>query len=232
MKSNKILAIIPARGGSRSIPKKNIKNFCGEPLIYYTIKEAKKSGLFDKIVVSTDSPEIAALSEKFGAEAPYLRPARLAKDTSKAADAVVHMLDYLRKKENYEPQTFFLLQPTSPLRDSADILNSWEIFKKEKAIALTSVCKRKNQILNIVKKRVKTLSLGPLNRGDLPDAFEQDGMIYIVNAKFFLKNKIFEPEGKTAVYISPKWKAVDIDDAEDFALAEVLYKNRAFFKKI
>ncbi|KKT28987.1 hypothetical protein A3G55_00465 [Candidatus Giovannonibacteria bacterium RIFCSPLOWO2_12_FULL_44_25] len=230
-KKRKILAIIPARGGSKGIPNKAIKNFCGKPLIYYTIKEAKKSGLFDKIVVSTDSPKIAGVAEKFGALVPCLRPAKLARDKSNVADAVVHMLDYLRKSENYNPQAFFLLQPTSPLRDSTDILKSWKIFRRAKTKALTSVCRKKHQILNIVKSRIKTVSLGPLNRGDLPDAFEQDGMIYIVNTKFFLKNKIFEPEWKTAAYISPKWKAVDIDDMEDFKLAETLYKNRAFLKK-
>ncbi len=230
-KRKKILAIIPARGNSKGIPLKAIKSFCGKPMIYYTLKEAKKSGVFDKIAVSTDSSKIAALAKKLGAEVPYLRPEHLARDNSRVADAVIHLLKFLQAREGYKPDIIFLLQVTSPLRDSTDILESYEMFCREKAVALTSVCKKKNQILNIGGGRIETIKGGVLNRESSPDAFEQDGMIYIIDAQFFLKHKIFEPEGKTIAYIPSRWKSVDIDDKEDFILAEVLYKNRTILKK-
>lgn len=230
----KILAVVPARGGSQSIPKKNIRPFCGRPLIYYTIDAAKKSGIFDRIIVSTDSPEIGRASKNFGAEVPFLRPKRLAKDNSNVVDAVSHLLGNLRRKENYIPDYVFLLQATSPLRSPKDIIRSWKFYRRHKAKALVSVCQTHHQIFNLRRGRLKLInkeSRALVNRQEQEPTYRQDGsMIYIIETKYFLAKKNFTPPGALG-FVVPKWKSVDIDEMEDFILAEVLYRNRNYFKR-
>ncbi len=228
----KILALIPARSGSRGVPGKNIKNFCGKPLIAYTIEAAKESGIFDRIVVSTDSEEIAKTARSLGAEVPTLRPRELATESANVADAALHMLDYLRDTEGYEPSLFFLLQPTSPLRDAQDIQKSLELFERSGAPSLVSVCPTHHQTLHITNSRISVINpdtTAHVNRQELPPTYTQDGsMIYILDTTDFRTRHSFDAEG-AAAYVVPKWKAVDIDDQEDWQLAEVLYKNRQFF---
>jgi len=111
-----VIAIIPARGGSKGVPRKNIKDLNGKSLVAYSIEEAKKSKYIDRIVVSTEDEEIARVSEKLGAEVPYLRPQELAGDDSPTVDCVVHMINWLKVNENYIPEYVCVLQCTSPLR--------------------------------------------------------------------------------------------------------------------
>ncbi len=233
--SKKILAIIPARSGSLGIPGKNIKDFAGRPLIAHTIEAAQESGIFDRIVVSTDSEDIAAVARQYGAEVPYLRPPELATATASVADAVEHMLAHLREVEGYEPELFYLLQPTSPLRDAGDIVKSLACFEAQGAPALVSVVPTHHQTLTIEGGNIKVVNpegTSHLNRQELPQTYKQDGsMIYVQNTKHFLSHKSFDAEG-AAAYIVPKWKAVDIDDREDFELAEVLYKNKDAFEAV
>jgi len=233
--SQKILAIIPARGGSKGIPGKNIKLFCGKPLIYYTITAAKKSKIFDRIIISTDSPKIKDIGKKFGAEVPFLRPKSLAGDSSNVVDAVLHLLNYLKDKEKYIPDIVFLLQPTSPLRDYKDIINSYNFFNKLRVEALVSVCKTHQEIWHIINNKLKLANPSSnklVNRQERSDTYKQDGsMIYIIKTDSLLRYRNFIPEG-TAAYIIPKWKAVDVDELEDFELAEVLYKSKKYFKNL
>jgi CMP-N,N'-diacetyllegionaminic acid synthase len=232
--SKKILAIIPARGGSKGVPSKNIKLFCGKPLIYYTIAAAKKSKIFDRIIVSTDSPKIGKVSKKLGVEVPFLRPKHLAQYNSNIVDAVLHLLNYLKDKENYAPDIIFLLQPTSPLRDYKDIIDSYNLFNKLGVESLVSVCKTLPEVWHIVNNRLRLANPSPkklINRQDRPDTYKPDGsMIYIIKTDSLLHYKDFMHK-ETAAYVIPKWKAVDIDEMEDFELAEVLYKNRKYFNK-
>jgi CMP-N,N'-diacetyllegionaminic acid synthase len=230
----KIVGVIPARGGSKGLPGKNIKNFCGMPLIAYTILAAQDAGIFDRVVVSTDTSEIADVAKAYGAEVPYLRLKKLATNSANIVDAILHLLDYWRTEEAYEAELLFLLQPTSPLRDAQDILASYECFKRAKAPALVSVVKTLHQTFRIVDGRLKLLGghkSAHVNRQELPDTFKQDGSIYIVDVSFFRTKKTFMPPTRTAAYVVPKWKAVDIDDYEDFRIAEVLYANRALLQK-
>ena len=115
----KVLGLITARGGSKGIPKKNIVNVGGKPLIAWTIEAALKSHVFDRVVVSTDNNEIASIAQKWGAEVPFTRPDRLAKDDSPHTDVLIHAINWLQEKEDYLPEFLMLLQPTSPLRTSA-----------------------------------------------------------------------------------------------------------------
>jgi len=119
----KILTIIPARGGSKGVPKKNIKELAGKPLIAWTIEEAKKSRLAGRVIVSTDSEEIAEIARAYGAEVPFLRPAEISKDLSTDLEFVLHALDTLEKEEGYVPDIVARFSPTTPLR-SADVIDA------------------------------------------------------------------------------------------------------------
>ena len=140
LKNKKILAIIPARGGSKGLPGKNIKKLAGKPLIAWTIDQAKKSKYIDKLIVSTDSKEIAEISKKYGAEIPFLRSKKLAQDNSSIYDVIFDAINWF-KKNNIDFDLIILLEPTSPLRENNDIDNAVELFINnwDKANSLVSV---------------------------------------------------------------------------------------------
>jgi len=134
----KLLAIIPARGGSKGIINKNIKPLFGRPLIHYTIDAALLSGIFDRILVSTDSEKIAQLSLIAGAEVPFMRPIDLAQDDTSSADVILHVIQTL-SLQGYSPTHFCLLQPTSPLRNSDHIKAAWSTYKRTGVDSLVSI---------------------------------------------------------------------------------------------
>lgn len=227
----KILAIIPARGGSKGIKNKNIRMFGGQPLIAHTVLCAKKSKFINRIVVSTDSEAIARVSKKYGAEAPFLRPAELAGDKSKVADAVIHLLVKLKKDEGYRPDYIVLLQTTSPLRLPSDIDAALELCFKRRAPAVVSLCsteqllyaKDKNDRLKLVSSKE---FLKSTNRQQLPATYKLDGsMVYAIKTKVFLDKKTFLPEN-TVGYIIPRWRAVDLDEVQDFVIGELVFQKR------
>jgi CMP-N,N'-diacetyllegionaminic acid synthase len=129
IKNKKIIAIIPARGGSKGLPGKNIKRLAGKPLIAWTIEQAKKSGWIDKLIVDTDDEKIAEIARKYGAEVPFLRPKELAQDKSSIYDVIFHALDWF-KKIGLDFDSVALLEPTSPLRKDDDIDNAVRLFLK------------------------------------------------------------------------------------------------------
>lgn len=118
MNTSSTIAVIPARGGSKGVPGKNIRPLCGYPIIAYTIHVAKQCKNIDRVIVSTDSPEIAEIASAYGAEIPFMRPSKLAGDTSPDRDFIIHALDWLREHENHEPELLVHLRPTTPLREA------------------------------------------------------------------------------------------------------------------
>lgn len=134
----KVVGIIPARGGSKSIPAKNLKEFCGKPLIAWSILSAKASGL-DRVIVSTDSPEIAEVAKQYGAEVPFLRPAELAGDTIGMEPVLKHTYEWLKENEDYEADALMLLQSTSPLRQTFHINDMLTLFKESGADSVVAV---------------------------------------------------------------------------------------------
>ena len=134
-----ILAIIPARGGSKGLPGKNIKPFLGKPLLAYTIEEAKRSKYITKIVLSTDDTAIAQVGKKYGAEIPFLRPSELATDTSLAPDAYIYTIERLKNEQGYAPEIVVILQPTSPLRTVDDIDAAISLYLEKNADSVISV---------------------------------------------------------------------------------------------
>jgi CMP-N,N'-diacetyllegionaminic acid synthase len=138
-KNKKFLAIIPARGGSKGIPNKNIMAICGKPLIAYTIEAGKKSKYIDEVVVSTDSDDIKEIAQKYGAKVPFLRPDELSNDSAKSIDLVLHAIDFY-KSNNISYDYVILLQPTSPLRTFMHIDEAVEKLIKYDKTSLVSVC--------------------------------------------------------------------------------------------
>ena len=230
-KNKKILAIIPAREGSKGLPEKNIKILAGKPLIAWTIEQAKKSKYIDRLIVSTDDKKIAKIALGFGAEVPWLRPKKLAHDKSKIIDVIFHSLNSL-KKEKYIPNIIILLQPTSPLRIDKDIDSALEIFFRKKAESLISISEFRHSPFCSFKinrrkylEPVFTWDYFKKRRQDLTKVYLPNGAIYISTPKTLLKHKGFY-FNKITPYIMPTERSVDIDDGVDFYLAESIIKNK------
>lgn len=230
MEKEIVLAVIPARGGSKGIPRKNIRPFAGKPLIAHSIEAAKNAPDVDRVIISTDDSEIASVAKQFGAEVPFLRPEELATDSARVVDAVIHTLDYLRENEQYEPTHILLLQPTSPLRTSDDITRALARMRKSGADSLVSVCRTENILLTMDRDGLLAIQdkaeLASPNRQELTRYFRLDGsMIYIVRTDIFRAQRSFLA-GKLVGYEIPRWKAVDLDDADDFVAGEVIFQMR------
>lgn len=226
-----ILGIIPARGGSKGLPRKNIKHLCGKPLIAYTIEAAKESKLTDRVIVSTDDEEIAYISKKYGAEIPYLRPKELSSDSSPTIDAILHMIDYLEKSEGYRPDYILLLQCTSPLRDSKSIDESINRLITSEFDALVSVCEAEvnpywanvfdgDKLKHFIEEGKKIN-----RRQDLPKVYRLNGAIYLIKTEVLKAYRTFEPDSLTG-YIMDEYSSIDIDTELDFKIAELIIKNR------
>jgi CMP-N,N'-diacetyllegionaminic acid synthase len=221
------LGIIPARSGSKGLKDKNIKMLNGKPLLAYTIEAAIKSNLFDEIFVSTDSTEYAKIAREWGASVPFLRNDELSSDTASSWNVVKEeIVNY--KKIGKEFDTVALLQPTSPLRTSEDIINGYKLMKDKNAKAVVSVCEvdhsplwcntlpqdySLNNFLN------KDLINAP--RQSLPTYYRINGALYIANIEYLLSNNNIYNEQCFAL-ILPKTNSIDIDDALDFKFAEML----------
>lgn len=223
----KILAIIPARGGSKGVPRKNIRLLAGKPLIAYTIDTASKSEYINSVVVSTENEEISEVSKKYGAEV-IERPKELAQDESPAIDAIKHVIQTLREKDNYHPDIIVLLQPTTPLRIVPDINNAVELFLNNDCESVVSVCKANPYWCLTFKDKY----LEPVHgwdyfykrRQDLPNSYSLNGAIYITLTENLDKYNSFFNK-KTISYIMPIERSVDIDNEVDFKLAEFFLRR-------
>jgi len=225
----KILAIIPARGKSKRLPRKNIKLLSGKPLIAWTIEAAKKSKYVNRVVVSTEDKEIAQISKKWGAEIVN-RPKELATDTAKTIDVIFHLLDVL-KKEKYYPKIVVLLQPTSPLRTFQDIDSAVKLFLNKKCRSVISVFEAEANFwwaMEIKKSYLKpffTWEKFFARSQDLPKVYTPNGAIYISTPEILKKYKSFYIKNEILPYIMPKERSIDIDYEIDFKLAELIIKN-------
>ncbi len=227
---NEILAVIPARAGSQGIPGKNVRIFAGKPLLVHAIETAKAATSIQRIIVSTDSEETASAAKESGAEVPFLRPAEFATSESKLADVVSHLLDELKKSEGYEPTHILLLQPTSPLREVEDIENAISLLTSRDADEVVSVTRTENVLMtkdaNDELTVVNPDMLASPNRQQLPAYYKFDGsMIYLIKTSVFLKEHSFFA-GKVVGYEIPRWRAIDLDEPQDFILGKLIYENR------
>lgn len=230
-KSKKIVAIITARGGSKRIPRKNIKPLAGKPLIAYAIRAALDSNYVDRVVVSTDDKTIANVSKKYGAEVPFIRPAHLSTDKARSADTLVHAVACLEGQEHYKPDIVILIQPTSPLVLPEDIDGALEKMFQAGAGSCFSICEisqRPEWMYRINKNKpvlfLKDRSGADKRNQDLPKLYVINGAINIVQRDVLMKkNKIVD--GKNSVFIMPRERSVDIDEEADFKMAEALLRQ-------
>ena len=226
MGNKKIIAIIPARGGSKRIPKKNIIDFCGKPMIAWTIEAAKESGLFDKIIVSTDDEEIAAVSREYGAEVPFLRNSK-SDDFSPVSEATITTLKQLQS-EGEIFDTVVQLFAVCPLRNTTDIKGALQFHFEHKRPFTVSCYKYSGMnpwwaMTMNEKNEGDFLNKDALGRSqDLPELYCPTGAIWIADVEELIKENTFY--GKGHVFWEMSWnRGIDIDDYDDLNLAKAAY---------
>jgi len=226
IKGKTVLAVILARGGSKGIPGKNTRLLAGKPLIAWSIEAANNSKYIDRVVVSTDSDEIATVAKIWKADVPFIRPSNLARDESSSEDAILHTLKWLKSNEDKQYDYFILLQPTSPLRNQKHIDEAFEKFENtvsaDSLISVKNIDKNPSLIRKIKQDGFleKYLDLSSKNkrRQDSADLCVPNGAIYISKTSTFIKTKSLEVN--CSYYFMEKAISVDIDEEYDFELAE------------
>jgi len=223
-----IVGIIPARGGSKGIPRKNLHLLADKPLIAYMIEQARLSRSVRRVVVSTDDPEIATVVQECGAEV-VMRPVGLSGDTASSETALLHALEYLKESENYEPDILVFMQCTSPLTLSEDIDGTVQVLLKENADSALSVTPFHYFLWRRSKEQGAVginhdKFVRPLRQKREPQ-FLETGAIYAMRTSGFknVKHRFF---GKTAMYVMPQERCLEIDEPVDFLIAEVLLRHR------
>lgn len=224
-----VIAIIPARGGSKRIPQKNIKLFAGKPIIAYPIEQALASNLFDKIIVSTDSEKIAGIAESFGAEVPFLRPAELADDFTGTAPVLLHALQWFEENE-ISVQYLCCIYPTAPFLQERYLKKGYRLIQEKQASTVFSVTSFPYAILRAlrIKDDGKITMFWPeyeeQRSNDLKEAYHDAGQFYWIDAETFKTEKKLFSHNSFPV-ILPRYLVVDIDTSEDWETAERLYQR-------
>ncbi len=219
MKGNKTLVVITARGGSKGLPRKNVRLAGGKPLVAWTVEAAIAAECVSRVVLSSDDEEIMAAAKAAGCDVPFSRPSHLASDTASSIDVLLHALDQLPRFDYV-----MLLQPTSPLRTAEDIDAAFELMLERGAPSCVSVCEADQSPYWMYKvaagDRLQRL-LSEVNvatrRQDLPPIYVLNGAIYIAQIDWLRANKSFVG-GETVAYLMPKERSLDIDTAQDFEL--------------
>jgi|TARA_Y100000294_G_C8554569_1_gene336668 CMP-N,N'-diacetyllegionaminic acid synthase len=221
------------RGGSQGVQNKHIKLINGKPLMYFTIKQAIRSKIFDHVIVSTDSKKILRIAKSYGAEGWFLRPKKLALNTSPKVPVIKHALFQAEEFYNKKFEIIVDLDATSPLRKIEDIINACKFFVKKKANMLISGCKsRVNPYYNMIEivnnklKRAKKYKKNIYRRQDAPQTYDFNASIYIWNRKSLINFKSFFTK-KTVFYEMPEKRSIDIDSELDFRLVEFLLKKKS-----
>jgi len=221
-----VLAIIPARGGSKGIPRKNIKFLAGKPLIAWTIEEAKKSKYIDRLILSSEDNEIIKVAKDWACEVPFIRPKEFATDSSPSIDFALHAINNIDQDYDY----LCLLQPTSPLRNVGHIDGCIEFCINNNAsscVAVSEVNKHPYYMYSIKESKLISFinEYNSIRRQDLNKLYAVNGSIYINRVKDIITSKSFI-EKDTLGYIMPKEYSIDIDEEMDFDYAEIILANR------
>ena len=234
-----VLGIIPARGGSKSIPRKNIKMLCGKPLIAWSIESAKKSRLLSRVIVSTDDEEIAAIAKQYGAEVPFLRPKEIAEDLSTDVEFLLHALDFLKEKERYEAEIVVRLPPTSPLRTAHHIDEGIEkLIAMPDADAVRPICEAPKHPYKLWKIASGGKFLEPflprsftgfdephnMARQLFPKAYIHTGAMDVIRVRTLYRQKSTSGKKLGFFFMAPE-DSVNIDHPIDFEIAEFLMQK-------
>lgn len=224
--NKKILAIIPARGGSKGVPRKNLRPVAGKPLIAWSIEEAKKSRYIDRLILSTEDKEIMTTAEECGCDVPFVRPMHLAEDDTSGIAPVLHALEQMPGFDYV-----MLLQPTSPLRSVEDIDLCIEKLEENNAVSSVSVnLSGKSPFWmytvesNKMKPIINQIEISS-RRQNLPDVYELNGAIYIAQTEWLLNNKTFLHD-ETLPFIMSKGRSYDIDTEEDLLICDLILRYR------
>lgn len=221
------IAIITARGGSKRIPKKNIKSFCGQPIIAYSIRAALNSGVFDEVMVSTDSEEIASIAKQFGANVPFLRSELTSNDYATTADVLTEVInEYNAIGERYD--TLCCLYPTAPFVTSSKLQKAMETFYKQDCDSLMTVVQfsfppQRALIIDNGKVSYQYPENALKRSQDLVPIYHDCGQFYICNVEKFMQTKLLVGN-RTIPFIIPDEEVQDIDNMSDWLIAEAKYK--------
>jgi len=226
-----MIALIPARGGSKGLPNKNIKLLNGKPLIAYTIEAALQAKEISRVIVSTDYENIKEVALEYGAEVPFLRPDSLATDSSSSLDVFRYTINRLEEEGNIVINNFVVLQPTSPLRTSKHIEEAIVLFKEKEAKAVVSYCKEyhsifwhkkidhNGKIINIFEGNFSK------NRQEIQETYFPNGAIYVFDKNYIFSTKDYSKD--CYAYIMDRKYSIDIDTMDDFLYAEFLMKRNS-----
>ncbi len=227
---NDTLFIIPARGGSKGLPGKNVKLLNGKPLIHYTIEAAQEITDDANICISSDDQEIIVIAKQTGIEVPFVRPAELATDTASSYDVLIHAVKFYQSKGR-EYQKVMLLQPTSPLRTAKDIQDAYRLLETKHGEGIVSVAPVDHNPLwtgtlpqDLCMDNFLDSNIASKRRQDLPGYYQLNGALYLASINYFISHRGFLGN-KTYAYVMPKERSVDIDDLVDFLLAESILNS-------
>lgn len=223
----KSIAIIPARGGSKRIPRKNIREFFGKPIIAWSIEAARASGLFDRIVVSTDDDEIATVAERHGAIAPFRRPAELADDRTGTTAVIAHAVDWLLN-QGHEFENVCSIYPTAPLLRSSDLRDSLDMLLAGDWCFVFSACEfpapiwRSFDLDDAGGARMHFPGHYHARSQDLPSAYHDAGQFYWGGKQAWLE-RLAILAGHSRPLLLPRWRVIDIDTEDDWQQAELMF---------
>ena len=239
IEGNKVLALIPARGGSKGLPGKNIKDLCGMPLLAWPIRAAKESNYIDQVIVSTENKNYADIAKSYGASVPFIRPAKLARDDSTTYLVVEHALNYM-KSQNEIYDYMVLLEPTSPLTTSKDIDEALKLLFSKRNLADSVVGVSKVEATHpVFDVRINDKGLiepyvgngfNILNRQEIDTLYYFEGSLYISDLAILIREKSFY-HNRTLPYIVPRWKAIEIDELVDYVCVEAILQNIEILNK-
>ena len=224
------LTIIPARGGSKGIPLKNIAPIGDKPLIEFTIRAALDARLPGRICLTTDHPAIRGLGLDLGIEAPFLRPSELAQDKSSTISVIRHAVDWYREHEHFSPDFIVLLQPTCPFRSSQSIISAYQEITAKGSNSLISVNKVSEHPCEYITRDSKGFRyvMEPPEqpgRQNFPEVYFINGAIYITRTSFFEKSGLLYDDS-ALTYVMERMEALDIDEPEDLVYANWLYSRK------
>ncbi|MDY4941767.1 MAG: acylneuraminate cytidylyltransferase family protein [Candidatus Limisoma sp.] len=225
----KTLYVIPARGGSKGIPHKNIKPLAGKPLIGYSIDVARQLAADDDICLTTDDPEIAATAESMGLNVPFLRPASLATDTCGTYEVLIHALDFYRDR-GIDYDTLVLLQPTSPMRTADDVRAAMALYSPDIDMVVTVKEAASNPYYNCYETdndgflHISKGDGGYNRRQDAPKVWEYNGAVYVINVES-LRRMPLSAFTRRRMSVMPAERSVDLDTPVDWLIAEKLIEN-------
>ncbi|HEV7666051.1 MAG TPA: acylneuraminate cytidylyltransferase family protein [Chloroflexota bacterium] len=236
--SLRVLAVVPARGGSKGIPRKNLRLLGGKPLVAHAVSAGLAAQLVTRVFCSTDDPEIAEAARAAGAEVPFLRPPQLAADTSEDWPVFVHALDWLEREEAWQPELVVNLRPTSPLRQPSHVDAAIRLLLETSADSVKSVClarqhphkmwlRQPNGIMGPFLQTAFRLGRGPdVPRAELEDVYWQNGVVDVTRRAVILEQKVMIGQ-RVAGLVTDAADSIDIDTLLDLQLAELLLGQRA-----